>query len=900
MTKKGTYLLRGGETIEQEMTTAADARLSTKDKLEVSQIEPEALNRQLTVLNRELQETVAQQRATASDMQNILNSSDVRMLFLDQELRIRFVTPSAMLLLHIIASDTGRPLADLATRADDSDLPAEAARVMAGGVSTDRESRDEAGAWYIRRIMPYCTLEGSIDGVVVTYTDISAMKCAWQQVGTAPSFSDKIIDTVRQPLVVLDDALCIILANRSYCHAFGVAADEVVGRSFAAQFDSLAIQRFLELIRGDAAGVEDHEVDIELPDLGHRSLLLSARTLGQAPGDQRQILLAIDDVTERRRTDQALALAKLQAERANRGKSRFLAAASHDLRQPLQTLSLLQGILMKRIKDPDTLRLIDRVDETLGTMTEMLNTLLDINQLEAGIVRPEVADFPIADLLDRLRDEFADQSKGKGILLRTVSSSMVVRSDPRLLAQMLRNLLSNALKYTNEGKVLVGCLRRGDLLRIEVRDTGIGIPEDQLQAVFEEFHQVDNPARDRSLGIGLGLSILQRLANLLDHPIDVRSQPGAGSVFAVTVPRGHLAPGARARVDRDGAARAVPRVGEILIVEDDPAVREMLELLFQQEGHRTVAAASGREAFALAARGTLRPDVVIADYNLPVGLTGIQVATALRATLHDEIPVIILTGDISSETLREIAQQNCLYLHKPVKAADLTRLTQSLLAPSPAMPRLKGRASGPAAPAKDLRTATVFVIDDDASVREALGEVLAEHGHRAQAYASCEAFLAAFRHDQAGCLVVDARLPEMDGLALIRQLKQTGMRIPAIMITGHGDVPMAVAAMQAGAVDFLEKPVRPGEFLASVDRALARGLSSNQSPGKEDAVARLTKLTVRERQVMDQVIAGHANKEIAARLGISQRTVENHRAGVMKRTKTKSLPDLIRLVMQAG
>jgi two-component system CheB/CheR fusion protein len=366
-------------------------------------------------------------------------------------------------------------------------------------------------------------------------------------------------------------------------------------------------------------------------------------------------------------------------------------------------------------------------------------------------------------------------------------------------------------------------------------------------------------------------------------------------MFAVTVPIGQLSPAERLALDRAGPAQVAPRTGEILIVEDDPSVREMLVLLFEQEGHRTVAAADGHEAFALAARGTLRPDVVVADYNLPLGLTGIQVAAALRATLHDEVPVVILTGDISSDTLREIAQQNCLYLHKPVKAADLTRLTESLMTPS--------RATGSA---RQVTTAantpgpTVFVIDDDASIRQAVGEMLQEHGYVVQTYASSEAFLATGQRDCAGCLVVDARLPEMDGLALIGRLKGAGMRLPAIMITGHGDVPMAVAAMRAGAVDFLEKPVRPADLLVSIDRALARGSSPNRSPSEQAAGERLAGLTVRQQQVMDQVIAGHANKEIAARLGISQRTVENHRAAVMTRTKASSLPDLIRLVMHAG
>jgi len=872
----------------------------TNEELETSREELQSLNQELTSLNAELKDTVAQQRATANDMQNILDSSDVATLFLDQKLAIRFFTPAATSLLRIIASDIGRPLADLASFSNDVDLPAEAQRVLATGLSLRREISSAGGDCYIRRVLPYRTLDGRIDGVVVTFTDISSMKAAAQVTETALIYADNIIDTVRQPLAVLDEALCLVSANRSFYRAFKVKSAKTVGEPFASLFNVPAMEHFLELIRTEVAAIEDYEMELDLTALGRRSLLFSARKLRELPTAKRRILVAIDDITERKRADHMVELAKSHAERANLSKSRFLAAASHDLRQPLQTLSLLQGILMKRVKDADALSLIAKIDETLEVMSGLLNTLLDINQLEAGIVHPEVVDFPIADLFERLRAEFAYHAKSKELGWRVVSSSLTVRSDPRLLEQMLRNLLANAVKYTKQGKILLGCRRRGNTLRIEVLDTGIGIPEDQLQAVFEEFHQLDNPARQRGLGLGLGLSILQRLANLLDHPIDARSQPGSGSVFAIDVPLGHLAPGVLPRTADDVPAQVAPLTGDILIVEDDPEVREMLVLLFQEEGHRAVAAADGREAFELAARGTLRPDVVVADYNLPNGLNGLQVAAALRTTLHDEIPVIILTGDISTNTLREIARQSCLYLHKPVKAIDLMRLTQSLLVPGQAKAISEKRARVAGVPVKKSRSPTVFVVDDDASVREAVGETLDQRGYATQLCASGEAFLDIYQRDQVGCLVVDARLPGMDGLALIGRLKKDSIHLPAIMITGYGDVRMAVAAMKAGAVDFLEKPVRHSELLASVDRALTRASSSNQSPSNDAALARLAELSVRERQVMDQVVAGHANKEIAARLCISQRTVENHRAAVMKRTGTKSLPDLIRLVMRAG
>ncbi|HJX20670.1 MAG TPA: hybrid sensor histidine kinase/response regulator, partial [Steroidobacteraceae bacterium] len=427
--------------------------------------------------------------------------------------------------------------------------------------------------------------------------------------------------------------------------------------------------------------IEDHQIDIELPRQGVRSLLMNALEIREDPLAGRRILVTIDDITERKRSSEVLEAAKRVAEQASLGKSRFLAAASHDLRQPLQTLSLLRGILAKRIKDQSGVRLIAKLEETLGAMSGMLNTLLDINQLEAGVVRPEIAEFPIGTLLDRLQTEFAYHVTTKQLVLRVVASGLNVRSDPRLLEQTLRNLLANAVKYTERGKVLLGCRRRGDKLRIEVWDTGIGIPAGQLEAIFEEFHQLDNAARERSRGIGLGLSIVQRISELLGNIIDVRSWPGRGSVFAIEVPLGEdrqRPPSAAQRMD----AITGP-TGAILIVEDDPAVREMLEMLFEGEGHRTTAVGGANEALALAARGALLPDVVIADYNLPGDLTGAEVIARLRESLRREIPAIILTGDISSDTLRKIADAGCVHLSKPAEPETLTQQIVTFLTANP-------------------------------------------------------------------------------------------------------------------------------------------------------------------------------------------------------------------------
>ena len=655
----------------------------------------------------------------------------------------------------------------------------------------------------------------------------------------------------------------------------------------------------------DAQTVFKSQMPLEREIHGQSGHWFVRRTMPYRASDDKTegVVITYEDVTERRRTAEALGAAKRQAELASLAKSRFLAAASHDLRQPLQTLALLQGLLAKKVVGEKAQKLIRGIDEALGAMTGMLNTLLDINQIEVGAVKPEIVDVPMNQLFDRLREELTYHAQAAGLALRMVPCALSVRSDLRLLEQMLRNLISNALKYTPRGSVLVGCRRRQGKLRIEIWDTGIGIPQSELNAIFEEYHQVDNAARQRSLGLGLGLSIVKSLGELLGHQIRVRSLHGKGSVFSIEVPltpSGVPSPSDRhARSADDVPTQTAPRAGAILIIEDDPEVREHLELFLNEEGYETSAAVDGYDALELLARGTMRPDLVLADYNLPRGMNGVQVCQKLRQELDRQIPFIIVTGDIATETMRDIALHDCVQLNKPVKLGDLKRAIEKHLA-KPTDPQvLPPRHSVEALSASG--GVRIIVIDDDDQVREAIRTVLEDDGRVVESYASSEAFLDAFVPGKSACLLIDAYLPGMSGLELLETLHDEGHRLPAIMITGDADVPMAVKAMKAGALDFIEKPIGRAELIASIERALELSQDSSKLLKlRESASAHLAGLTPRQRDVMERVLAGQPSKNIAADLGISQRTVENHRASIMKRTGSKSLPALARLALLAS
>jgi PAS domain S-box-containing protein len=358
----------------------------------------------------------------------------------------------------------------------------------------------------------------------------------------------------------------------------------------------------------------------------------------------------------------ALKLAKEEAERANLLKSRFLAAASHDLRQPLQSISLIQGILQRTATDPHSQSVIEKLETSIDAMSDMLDTLLQLNQLESGVVTPVLEDFLIGELLSRIRSELLYHAEAKGLDLRLVHCDAIVHSDPKLLEQIVRNLLANAIKYTKRGKILLGCRRRGGVLRISVLDTGIGIEHDQVEAIFEEFRQIDNPARDRRRGLGLGLAIVQRLAGLLGHRIDVRSTPHLGSVFSVEVPLGHPCFTSVSHTVRSTESGPAMR---IFLIEDDPIVREALQVFLELQGHQLVCAGDAESALKHLADTEWRPDVIITDFNLPGEKDGLALIEAMRQRLFSETPGIVLTGDITLGDETVLAVPRCMLLKKP-------------------------------------------------------------------------------------------------------------------------------------------------------------------------------------------------------------------------------------------
>jgi len=409
-------------------------------------------------------------------------------------------------------------------------------------------------------------------------------------------------------------------------------------------------------------------------------------------GTQALIAAAIRDVSDRKRVEQELRAARQMADearaaadaardsadRANQAKSRFLATASHDLRQPLQTLALLNGILRRLLSEPSALDALSQQEQAIGAMTRLLGALLDISKLESGAIRPEPTEFRIGSLLEGLRREFASIAANKGLALEVESTGEYAHSDAALVEQILKNLVSNAIKYTRQGQVLLRCSRLHDSLCIEVRDTGIGIPAEQIAYIYDEFYQVGvrtNSSRD---GYGLGLSIVQRLVRLLNVRLEVASEVGRGSVFSLILPVGKSQSTTATR-EPAAALAAKPQSGRarVLLVEDDPGVRDATRMLLAVEGYRVTAVSSESEALrSVREEGT--PDLLITDYHLADGELGTQVIAALREGSGTDLKAVLVTGDTSALIKQMSCDPHLRIASKPINAEELLDLLRSL------------------------------------------------------------------------------------------------------------------------------------------------------------------------------------------------------------------------------
>lgn len=370
-----------------------------------------------------------------------------------------------------------------------------------------------------------------------------------------------------------------------------------------------------------------------------------------------------------------------EVQHAMLAKSRFLAAASHDLRQPLHSLALFIDLLKRAERDEERAELFPRIDRSLGALSKLFDALLDISRLDANAVRPEFTHFHLTDLVDSLVDEFAETANEKSLSLRQRGDCGVVVSDRMLLERVLRNLIGNALRYTQAGGVLITCRSRGDSMLLQVWDTGIGIPKADQEAVFDEYYQLHNPHRDRNQGLGLGLSIVRRLCLLLRHPLELSSRPGKGSVFGLRIQKGSVGMIRTREILQPAHGWDLNRRC-ILVIDDESDIRNAMQRLLSRWGGAVVVAESLEDAFDRMNELQAAPDLILSDLRLRDGASGIDAIDSLRSRFGESIPGILITGETAPAQIGRARNSGYDLLQKPVQPVRLRSAIQRHLAES--------------------------------------------------------------------------------------------------------------------------------------------------------------------------------------------------------------------------
>jgi len=492
-----------------------------------------------------------------------------------------------------------------------------------------------------------------------------------------------VLDSAPDAMIIIDSRGVILFANLQVKALFGHEPAAITGQRVETLLPERVRSRHVAHRQSYTGNVRVRPMGMGLELFGQRAdgtefpVEISLSPIQQ--DGQALVAAAIRDVTERKQAEASLKEARREAEHANLAKSRFLATASHDLRQPLQTLGLLNGAMRRMAHDGDTREILEQQEAAIDAMSRLINALLDISKLESGAIKLELTSFGLKQLFDEMRRDFGNAAASKHLRLEVDSPTGRVHSDPALVAQLLRNLISNAIKYTEQGHVEVRCVPNGGSTRIEVRDTGVGIAADQVPLIFDEFYQIGvgpNSTRD---GYGLGLSIVRRIVKLLNIPIEVRSTPGSGSVFSIELEDANERSGVQPmpatdeQEPQDSKSRA-----RVLLVEDEAGVRNAMRTFLKIEGYDVIAAATTEEAL-LQMQEDARPDLLITDFHLEGRRTGTEVIAAARQRYGADFAAILVTGDTSSVVREMRADARLRIASKPINARELLSMMRTLL-----------------------------------------------------------------------------------------------------------------------------------------------------------------------------------------------------------------------------
>lgn len=479
----------------------------------------------------------------------------------------------------------------------------------------------------------------------------------------------------------IDAGLRYRYMNRAYFDWFGLDPEANLGKTPREVATAAGFKAFDPHLRRALAGEKlVYEETIDFRAGGPRAVRGYLVPDRGADGVVHGVFSFTADITRQRETEDALRRAHREAMDAVRAKSQFLAAASHDLRQPLHAMALFITALARRVKDPEGIEIVESLRVAVDSMRAMFQALVDVSKLDAGTIMPAPKAFAVSDVLAKLRTDFGGQAEAKGIVLRIVESAAAARTDPVLLESMLRNLVQNAVKFTASGKVLVGCRRRGAMLRIDVIDTAGGIAADQLETIFDEFRRLQPGRKTGTEGLGLGLAIVRRLSRLLDLPVTVESVVGRGTRFSIAVPMAaQAAPASVAQSAKHPESGPSLHGARVLAVDDDEMVRGAVARLLGDWGCTVATAASPSEALQRIDLDGFRPSILLVDYNLGTPMDGLALVETIEKHLPAPVPAILVTGATDTDAIVRFESSGHAWLAKPVDSAQLRRTVAYLL-----------------------------------------------------------------------------------------------------------------------------------------------------------------------------------------------------------------------------
>jgi len=676
----------------EEVLSSNEELQSTNEELETAKEELQSVNEELTTVNEQLQYRNGELTRLNDDFTNLLDSANLPMVVLGVDLRIRRYTPAAVKLLNLLPVDVGRPIGDLNPNVEMPDLEALIVEVIDTVQVAEREVRDRNGCWHALRIHPYRTADNRIDGAVLVLVDIEVAKSAQERLQEARDYARAIVETVREPLLVLDAELRVQSANGAFYKIFELSPPETEGRLLdelgSRQWDIPDLRRMLQEPGGMA--VQDFEVSLDRATQGPKVVLLNARAILREGRDHPDlILLAIEDVTERKRLENELQEFADRMSVADQRKTEFLATLAHELRNPLAPILNSLHVLdhSDRGEEPAE-KAREMVRRQVRHMTRLIDDLLEISRITRGRIELRREPVELADVVRQAVESCrpALDRAGHALTVRLAPEPLVLDADPVRLAQIVGNLLTNAIKYSErEGRIELITGRDGDEAVLWVRDSGIGIALEALPHIWDLFTQVDS-SQERSMdGLGIGLTVVRSLVQLHHGSVEGRSAGlGTGSEFIVRLPLSpnRAMPESPAAVPRlePPAVRSAGR--RLLVVDDNADQAGSLGMLLSLWGYDVRVAYDGPAALKEAA--TFQPDVVFLDIGLP-GMNGHEVGRRMRRDLRlDQAVLIALSGYGTEEDLERSREAGFdSHLVKPVEPESLKTLLAELRQDSP-------------------------------------------------------------------------------------------------------------------------------------------------------------------------------------------------------------------------